>query len=242
MKKIKKIIFSPKATLVIFGAAIGLLLFSSIGGAQAALTYFSENHMTEIHTQKIDVALVEGDTLNPQSLLGSLVGANEKLKTGVEYGEKLSVKNTGEIDQYVRVTIYKYWMDGNGKKRDVDPGYINLGVKSGDTWGFPGGWEVDTASSTKERTVIYYTKPLASGESAAFADTFSIASDVASIVTKKNGGGIDYPYQNLTACIEVDVDAVQTHNAEDAILSAWGRRVSGSGGDENGALSSLSYN
>lgn len=68
MKKIKKIIFSPKTTLAAFGVAVALLLFSSIGGARAALTYYSENHMTEIETQKIGVALLENGKENPDTL------------------------------------------------------------------------------------------------------------------------------------------------------------------------------
>lgn len=48
MKKFRKFISSPKVTLAVFGAAAVLLLFSSVGGARAALTYYSENHMTEL--------------------------------------------------------------------------------------------------------------------------------------------------------------------------------------------------
>ena len=42
-----------------------------------------------------------------------------------------------------------------------------------------------------------------------------------------------YDYDGLQFCVEASVDAVQEHNAEDAILSAWGRKVSIS----NGSLS-----
>lgn len=235
MEKIKKIIFSPKATLAAFGVALALLLFSSVGGARAALTYYSENHMTEIETQEIGVSLVENGNLNPGTLLGSILGENEKLKAGVDYPEVLAVQNTGEIDQYVRVTVYKWWEDKSGKKRDVYPGYINLNLT------LENGWVEDRSASTEERTVLYYTKPLARGESVVFADKFSIAQDVISIVEKNDTGGTDYAYEGLAACVDVDVDAVQTHNAADAILSAWGVRVGGSGEDENGALSSLSF-
>ena len=42
-----------------------------------------------------------------------------------------------------------------------------------------------------------------------------------------------YDYDGLQFCVEASVDALQEHNAEDAILSAWGRKVSIS----NGSLS-----
>ena len=34
-----------------------------------------------------------------------------------------------------------------------------------------------------------------------------------------------YDYDGVSFRIEVEVDAVQEHNAEDAIWSAWGKRV-----------------
>ena len=35
-----------------------------------------------------------------------------------------------------------------------------------------------------------------------------------------------YLYDGVQFRLKVEVDAVQEHNAEDAILSAWGRKVS----------------
>ena len=165
----------------------------------------------------------------------SIPGKDTKMEFGKAYAEELAVQNTGEIDQYVRVTIYKWWEDASGKQRNVYPGYINLKLTLED------GWVEDQSASTEERTVLYYTKPLARGESVIFAEEFSIAQDVMSIVRQDGNGGTVHAYEGLTACVDVDVDAVQTHNAEDAILSAWGVRVGGSGKDENGALKSLSY-
>ena len=69
MEKIKKIRFSPKTTLAVFGVALALLLLSSVGGARAALTYYSENHMTEIETQEIGVSLVENSKLVGRRIL-----------------------------------------------------------------------------------------------------------------------------------------------------------------------------
>ena len=34
-----------------------------------------------------------------------------------------------------------------------------------------------------------------------------------------------FDYDGVKFCVEARVDAVQDHNAEDAIWSAWGRRV-----------------
>lgn len=244
MKKLKQFMLFPKGTLAVFGAAIGLLLLSSIGGARAALTYYSENHMTELGTQTIDVSLLEnGRNVDGKELLTNLLGKNEtKVKVGEKYEETLSVQNSGEIDQYVRVTIYKYWvkksMDGEGKVsetkvKDVYPGYIELDIADG--------WEVDSKASTQERTVLYYKGILKNdGNSVEFLNGLRINPTVATIISK-DGGNVSYDYQGLEFRIKVDVDAVQTHNAADAILSSWGREVDNSGADENGVLSNLIF-
>lgn len=227
MKNIKKFISSPKVTLAAFGVAAGLLLFSTVGGARAALVNYSENHMTRIETQKIGVSLVErtgenDPVVNPQDLLGGLIDKEDKVKVGQQYAESLSVQNTGEIDQYVRVTIYRYWVDpenNSEKVKDVYPGYIDLKLNLGDKW------VKDENASTQERTVLYYTEVLRNGsEAVEFANGLRIDPTVAAIVTKDDSG-VTYDYQGLEFRIKVDVDAVQTHNAEDAILSSWGKNV-----------------
>lgn len=225
MTKWKKFISSPKVTLAAFGLAAGLLLLSTVGGARAALVDYSENHMTQIETQEIGVSLIEktgeNDSVrNPENLLNGLVAEGEKVKAGEQYAESLSVQNTGEIDQYVRVTVYKYWVDAatGEKNRNVYPGYIDLKLNTDDRW------VVDESASTQERTVLYYTGILSNGETVEFANGLRIDPTVATIVTKNNTG-VSYDYQGLEFRIKVDVDAVQTHNAEDAILSAWGKNV-----------------
>lgn len=235
MRKLKQFMFSPKGTLVAFGAAIALLLFSSIGGARAALTHYSENHMTLIGTKKIDVALMENDQVVEDGvLLKNLLAEKDadgkditgKLKIGKKYDEKLAVKNTGLIDQYVRVTVYKRWVNANGDPvPDVDPGYIELTLEP--TPVNAGLWEEDTDPSTKtlERSVFYYKKPLGVGETTEpFITNIKINGDIGDIVTAESNK-LTFDYQGLTFQVVVDVDAVQTHNAADAILSSWGREV-----------------
>lgn len=253
MKKIREFISSPKGTMAAFGAAVVLLLLSTVGGARAALVERSENHTTQIETRQIGVSLVEktGDTdavTDPTKLLNGLVPEGEKVKAGVKYPEKLSVENTGEIDQYVRVTIYKYWVrtaetednEGNTTKtetkvKDVYPGYIDLDLK------LDNGWVIDQKASTQERTVIYYTGILEHGDTVDFADGLTINPKVTTTVTKNSDGSVTYDYKGLEFRVEVNVDAVQTHNAADAILSTWGCKVKNDNPGENGVLSSLEF-
>ena len=60
---------------------------------------------------------------------------------------------------------------------------------------------------------------------AAFADTISIDKQIAedvTITTKDNIITTTYKYDGVEFHLDVEVDAVQTHNAQDAIMSAWG--------------------
>lgn len=250
--KIKKIITSPAATLATFVLAVALLLFSSIGGARAALTYFSETYRTRVQMQDIGVTLEENgrsvswrnyDTNKSDgtwdestgALLTKMLDKGEKLKIGAEYPEELAVRNSGTIGQYVRVSIYKYWLDGDpadedtNKLRGLSPDLIHLHLAN--IGG--GGWLEDEAASTPERTVLYYSRMLAPDEtSPLFADSFSIDGMVATKVTQTTTteDGLTtitttYDYDGTHFCLEAKVDAVQEHNAQDAVWSAWGRRV-----------------
>lgn len=278
MKKLKKILASPVVTVAAFGLAVGLLLFSSVNGARAALSYFSEDYNSRIELSQIGVALVENDNLVPAGgkllteLLTGADGAAETLKPGKLYEEELCVQNTGSIDQYVRVRIYRYWTDGSGEKSrelspemirlwlggtvlDVDPeaeqGYLAGDEALKDAYERSlaaraaleaAGWLVDEGTLSRERLDLYYTRMLSAGDPEAgvtslFADQLSIDGAVAAQVSEteevENRDGAvyrtitrTYAYDGHDFCLEVKVDAVQDHNAEDAALSAWGRAIS----------------
>lgn len=92
---------------------------------------------------------------------------------------------------------------------------------------------IDEESSTDERTILYYNRVLETGEtSPAFAGRLKIDQSVTAKVTQTtektaNGSKIitTYDYDGVQFCIEATVDAVQEHNVEDAVWSAWGRKV-----------------
>lgn len=247
MGKIKRFITSPAATLAAFILAVALLLFSSIGGARAALAYYSDTYSTRVRMYDIGVTLEENGrsvswrdydtnasdgTWNEASgpLLSKMLEKGEKLKIGAGYPEELAVRNSGTIGQYVRVSVYKYWTDADGNKLPgLSPDLIGLHLAN--IGG--GGWLLDGEASTPERTVLYYSRMLASGEtSPLFADSLAIDGMVATKVTQtsesKDGYTTittSYDYDGTQFCLEAKVDAVQEHNAQDAIWSAWGRRV-----------------
>ncbi|MBQ9061614.1 MAG: hypothetical protein IJ121_02115 [Eubacterium sp.] len=251
MKKKNSWFRSPVITVVAFALAAVLLTLSGIGTARAALTYFSETYRSRVQLNNIGVSLVENDKVVshrdynsgdwdqevPGKLLANMLGENESLRLDKEYKEELKVRNTGistsentAIDEYVRVTIYKYWLK-NGKNLDsLSPDLIELNLTN-----IGSAWVEDTAAKTKDRTVLYYTSVLpAGGETPLFADKVSINKEVAKYVStreeKNEESGVTtiyttYEYDGIQFVLEAKVDAVQDHNAEDAILSAWGRSV-----------------
>ena len=124
MKKKKKS-FSVKPVILLSAAAL-LLLGSTVGSARAALTYYSENYSVQMSTSNIGVSLIEnGDKISYRDYnendewnesTGTLLSdlKKEKLVLGKTYDEKLSVTNSGSIDSYVRVILYKSWSKGEG--------------------------------------------------------------------------------------------------------------------------------
>lgn len=240
MKKKKKVSRSTKITAALMGAAIVLLLSSAVGSTRAALVYQSENYTAEIEVSQIGVSLLENGKIvsnrdysgsgdvwngNPEGkLLTDLLPEGEKFVIGKNYDEVLSVQNTGTIDEYVRVRLYKSWQYADGTKETaLSPDLIKVNL--------PGnGWIEDAGDSTEERTVLYYPNILQSGEeSPAFADTIRIDNKIMTKVketrTVENGVTTitqEFSYNGVNFYLKAEVDAVQTHNAQDAIKSAWG--------------------
>ena len=257
----KKLFRSPVMSAVLFLLAGILLLGGSIGGTRAALTYYSENYQSQVSTDNIGVSLLEnGKTVSYRNygtradgnwstgtgyLLKDLVkdARDTAFKYGKTYKEELAVRNSGGIPQYVRVTIYKYWVKngdqpdaygwvrGDGlKKQNVDPSLIDLHLVN------TGSWVKDESSSTTERTVLYYQEILAPGQTTVpLSDTLTVKPGVVNAVkqtttTNQNGKTVittTYAYDDMCFVLMAEVDAVQTHNAEHALPSAWGRGLAG---------------
>lgn len=141
------------------------------------------------------------------------------------YKEELCIKNSGGIDIYARVIVTISWANAEGKKdTSLNPNFINLETKDQDNWLIP------ESQSTPERYVMYYKKIIPIGEyTTNFIDNIYISQDVIKAYeieeeTTTEGKVITMKslYDGATAHFSIEVDAVQTHNAEDAIKSAWG--------------------
>ena len=105
-----------------------MLAASTIGSTKATLTYMSDNYLAQIDIKSIGVTLTEnGNDVSWRDykhkdddwseatgvLLGDMLenAGDEKLILDKKYDERLAVKNSGSIDEYVRVTVQHYWAD-----------------------------------------------------------------------------------------------------------------------------------
>lgn len=186
----------------------------------------------------------EGNDSPKPKLFANMLGTDESLIIGKNYREELRVKNTGTIGEYVRVTIYKYWVDLDGEKilgknLTLDPDMIELKLANTDTWledktgTDPEVSDPSKEANTSERTVLYYNQLLpVNTPTPPFTESLTINRDIVKMVAEEISTEGEYTvikstydYDGKQFCVEVEVDAVQDHNAEDAILSAWGRNV-----------------
>lgn len=172
----------------------------------------------------------------------------EKELTGVPLGvkirEELAVKNSGEIDTYVRLIVRRYWAknpdiyrenaynpDGSlyvpnaisfEKLRELDPAMIIVEPANTDVWVMDPSW----SERSNETLVYYYKNVLAPGEITPPA-TASVMVD-GKLAAKKNVETIGnkivttFDYNGATFVIEAEADAIQSHNAKTAMQSAWG--------------------
>ena len=238
MKKFKEFLSKPAVTAVLFALALLLLGSGTVGGARAALNIQSEYYNSEVELNDIGVALIEKQAddsfkvvagknalMGETSQIGAAIKADGKLLPGKTYSEVLAVRNTAEINEYVRVSVFKYWQDANGNKiPEMDSKWIKLGFVTGN------GWTIDTSSTTEERTMLYYGTDIAPGmDTTPFLSTVTIDDTVLTKVSQstsvENGVTVirtTYIYNGNRFCIDVIVDSVQDHNAEQAKISAWG--------------------
>lgn len=265
MKKMRSFFHSAMGTTFMFMLAVLLLMTGTIGGVRATPQIFNPDfYYGGLELDEIGITLLENgdpvssrnynktkqafdvssnDTNNAEQgiLLAGMLGS-EKLKIGKAYPESLSVRNTGVIPEYVRVTIYKYWVSVdekgnetrfdayNAKGEEILNKLIELHFLEG------GDWVIDPDATTKERTVLYYKHLLDTEKgkdtTTPFTDTLTINNAIVDygmkVPTKTDAAGnvLEWTWSwvadGLEFRIEAEADGVQNHNARAAMKSAWG--------------------
>ena len=167
---------------------------------------------------------------------------------GKVYKEEIQAQNGKDISQFVRITVRKYWVETDGKGKvatttdaagntvpvkttKLSPSQIHLmyGGKDGCN---TGAWLENLKEKTTESSTYYYKTLLPGGEASAMLfDQIKIDKSVAEREAEpkvdkdeKTGRTIYTYYYKYDGCaffIEADVQAIQAHNAQEAIESQW---------------------
>lgn len=228
--------------------AFAFLCGSAIGSSRAALTYFSEVYTAQVDVKDIGITLNENGkkvsyrdytkrddvwSEDTGELLTDMLkdAGDDQLVLGKKYPERLSVTNSGTIDEYVRVRVYTYWIDtATGEKvNTISPEFIDIHTLEESS-----PWILDPSATTHERVVLYYPTILSAGTTTEdFTDYIKIDDAVMTKVSEVQEGNTTvykYAYDGYQFVLEAEADAVQTHNAQDAIKSSWGKDVAISDG------------
>lgn len=281
----------PILYLSLIALAMGSLLFTTISSVRAELSVQSKEYQANMGTNYIGVSLQENviqgeekdkewntisyrnydpdnDTWDPaKNAPKEQIFTNLELSAGKYHFDQFRVLNSGTVDEYVRVIVYKYWVKEpenatmKAATEDKDPSLdLNMIILDYNT---NGSWIKDTTYSTKEKEIWYYTLPLPAAKEetedspaveAGFTDALingvKLSDDIKSkytkteetVVEKETVSGetitfttitYDYEYNGKSFKVALEVDAVQSRHANNAIKSAWGRDVDA----ENGSLS-----
>lgn len=187
---------------------LALLLITLVYQGTMAVMQESTNVNSKMSAAKLGVAIVQNDAFGKDA---EKEVTFDKVMPGATVEHDLKVENTKDKDVYIRVTLTKYWVDEKGKKQtSADAALINTLSNWTD-------WIVvdDAENSNNEVMYFYYKKPVKANEA-----TTSFLRQV-QCSTKIE----DNIYAKYSIKLDVDVEAVQTVGAKDAILSEWGMNV-----------------
>ena len=202
-------------SLIVVALIAGLMLsFTTVQGARAALNEKSDNYDSTLTMKTIGVEIVDKE----ENVIDTVLNV-DNMSLGTPMETYAAVKNTGEIEEYVRVVVYKYWTTNGEKDITLDPFYITLLSNSSK-------WIEDTSAQTKERSIFYYSEPLGSEEvTESFLSGVLVSSDIKKCATAVKDGNtitVTYDYDGKGIQLEIEADGVQAHNYQDAAKSAWG--------------------
>lgn len=235
-----------RAPLAMLAGGLVMIVLSSVGATRAALVYQQAADKVNFKTAELSVAIqenVEGEYTEISGEDGiSFSGiTDDKIVVGKKYAEDIRVVNDSNSEtgykEYVRVVVKKSWFK-DGKNIELDPSLIKLEVANG--------WYMNPDEETTEQTVYYMTSPLECGNAASFITGISVDNKVNEAVTIVPADGEvdltgnvvnEYLYEGEQIYIQLQVDAVQTHNGEDAINGAWGIKAKCDAADDGNIIS-----
>lgn len=205
--------FVLKKKYLLLLAAAGLIAATAMVGTFASGYVESGTVLQNISEKSLGISVLSGDTKNNGSTTSEI-----KVVPGGTTSLDYRVLNDrkGGYDLYTRVTVHYGWskdtlVDAEAKKSHVVlkmNGKAYPLVKSYENQIKIGDWIVAYCDS--EEAVLYYSKPLAYGETASFLDEITFDTDMGN------------QYADAHFLLDIDAAAVQADNSDDAIAAEWG--------------------
>lgn len=221
MDSSKKRIALAIAAVCLSAAMVVLLML--IKDTRASLVY-GDGADVDLEMSTLKVQLEENGSIVKDG--GKLLGQFKDVSVdpGYTYSEKITAKNAGNVEEYVRIIVKKYWTDGSGKRVDLDPSLIQFSY--GSKAYNDSRWVMDPSQTTKEQSVYYYRIPLGEGEKTApLFDGVKIDASIADkfkLSKKDSRITAEYDYNSLKIGTDMTVQGVQTTDGTDAVKSTWG--------------------
>ena len=164
-----------------------------------------------------------------KDVAGYKIGTPGTVEPGKTYKEEISAKNGQNINQYVRLTVRKYWVKDGKKNTKLSPSMIKL-TYNGSAYNKVA-WQKNAKEHTEESDTYYLSKMLPKKKASDLLfNELTIdgsVADKAHMTKHENKEGnktvitYTYDYNDYTFYIEANVQAIQTHNVNDAIGSLW---------------------
>jgi len=179
-----------KKKYLMLGVAAVLVSAAIIGGSLATI-----NAVGEAATNRLGAPTLAVNIGSVASARATVEDQTEKIMPGDHLDcSGFVVQNTAQVPLYARVTVTKYWTDGDEEKNtELDAKMIEMTVDES-------GWlqANQVLMGTSGETEVYYlAKPLASGESATLDLDITVSKDLGNIG------------QNAGITVKAAVDAVQ---------------------------------
>ncbi len=207
-----------KKKIVIVGLAAVLAATTIVGGSLAYFSAEGSKVQQQINTMTLAVNLQDvvldaaGNEYGATPADGKLVAEN--VMPGEVISKVMRVHNPEEVTEYVRVSIRKYWTKTSLRSNEVQKAVeldaeaiivepVNTDAAERERW--------IVLKETDEHIILYYTKPLAQGESTKhFMEQVEISDKLQNV------------YANKGITLEFETDGVQMFAAQDAFVSEWG--------------------
>ena len=221
--------FTKRSLTILVAGLVLILAGATTFALSASGLLFESEYKAEFYMNHLQIHLTENGIDVCESKEPGTLALNGNIDPGKVYEEEIAARNGQDIPVYARMTVRKYWVDSEGKKAtDLSPDMIKL-TYEGEEYN-TSAWKENPDERTSESRTYYYLSQIpASGDSEQLFNRLSIDSavldDVTENSTEKDGVTTytyTYKYDGYTFMIEADVQAIQTHNANDAIKSQWG--------------------